>query len=119
MTLSNALQRRLVRVAANTPLCATNYKLLTMNNSKNEKQQNPPLPSPVYRVGDNAYDKDWKELNVSNKKGWRCVKVGKDWVGLSSLPDKTGDNDPVYWGYVMGGWGKGANYYYDKLLNNT
>lgn len=78
---------------------------------------NPPLPSPAYRVGDVVYDASWRKLNISSKKGWKCVKIGDKWVGVSSLPDKTGDSFPVYYGYVFKG--SPGNWWMDYVIHMT
>lgn len=94
-------------------------KILIMNNKHNHKSQKEGLPHPVpqyYRVEDRAFDADWNELTVTERKGWRYLKRGDKQIGLSSLPDRTGATEPITFNYVFGGGHQhGTNEYYDRI----
>jgi hypothetical protein len=78
-----------------------------------------PHTSTLFCVGERVFDKDWNELEVKIRKGWKYVVINRQQIGVSSLQERTGYSEPIYFNYVFGGgFMNGDNFYYDKLLRN-
>lgn len=89
-----------------------------MNNSFENIVQFP-RSSTLFCVGEKVFDKTWNELEVKLRKGWRYVVISRQQIGVSSLQDRTGYSEPIYFNYLFGGgFMNEENNYYDNLIKN-